>query len=131
MARPAAPAADDRSAVDALVPVLFREEAGSLARLTRFFVDDERLQRTLPRGVHPTGPVGAPHPRARPGPPPTSARSCSTWPATTTAAALSPCTLKLPVVGIAETLGLSANSVKTHMQRGLRALEVRLEVKSE
>lgn len=65
------------------------------------------------------------------GPPPTSARSCSTWPATTTAAALSPCTLKLPVVGIAETLGLSANSVKTHMQRGLRALEVRLEVKSE
>jgi RNA polymerase sigma-70 factor (sigma-E family) len=31
--------------------------------------------------------------------------------------------LELPVGEIAETLGLSANSVKTHLQRGLRSLE--------
>jgi RNA polymerase sigma factor (sigma-70 family) len=34
--------------------------------------------------------------------------------------------LELPVTDVAATLGLSANSVKTHLQRGLRALEVRL-----
>jgi RNA polymerase sigma-70 factor (sigma-E family) len=34
--------------------------------------------------------------------------------------------LELPVPEIADTLGLSANSVKTHLQRGLRALEQRL-----
>lgn len=39
--------------------------------------------------------------------------------------------LELPVPGIADTLGLSANSVKTHLQRGLRALESRLEVTGE
>jgi RNA polymerase sigma-70 factor (sigma-E family) len=39
--------------------------------------------------------------------------------------------LELPVAGIADTLGLSANSVKTHLQRGLRALETRLEVTAE
>ncbi len=31
--------------------------------------------------------------------------------------------LELPVAEIADTLGLSTNSVKTHLQRGLRALE--------
>jgi RNA polymerase sigma-70 factor (sigma-E family) len=36
--------------------------------------------------------------------------------------------LELGVPQIAATLGLSANSVKTHLQRGLRALEARLEV---
>jgi RNA polymerase sigma factor (sigma-70 family) len=36
--------------------------------------------------------------------------------------------LELGVAEIAATLGLSANSVKTHLQRGLRALEGRLEV---
>jgi len=35
--------------------------------------------------------------------------------------------LDLGVQEIAETLGLSANSVKTHLRRGLAALEVRLE----
>jgi len=34
--------------------------------------------------------------------------------------------LELSVPEIAETMGLSANSVKTHLQRGLRALEQRL-----
>jgi RNA polymerase sigma-70 factor (sigma-E family) len=34
--------------------------------------------------------------------------------------------LELPVTEVAATLGLSTNSVKTHLQRGLRALEVRL-----
>ncbi len=36
----------------------------------------------------------------------------------------------LGIPGIAETLGLSANSVKTHLQRGLRALERSLEEKA-
>jgi RNA polymerase sigma-70 factor (sigma-E family) len=35
--------------------------------------------------------------------------------------------LELPVAEIADTLDLSINSVKTHLQRGLRALEARLE----
>jgi RNA polymerase sigma factor (sigma-70 family) len=39
--------------------------------------------------------------------------------------------LEVPVAGIATTLGISANSVKTHLQRGLRALELRLEVTKE
>jgi RNA polymerase sigma factor (sigma-70 family) len=34
--------------------------------------------------------------------------------------------LELPVPEIASTLGLSPNSVKTHLQRGLRALQARL-----
>ncbi len=34
--------------------------------------------------------------------------------------------LELPVPEVAGTLGLSVNSVKTHLQRGLRALEARL-----
>lgn len=34
--------------------------------------------------------------------------------------------MDLPVADIAATLGLSANSVKTHLQRGLRALEDQL-----
>jgi RNA polymerase sigma-70 factor (sigma-E family) len=34
--------------------------------------------------------------------------------------------LELPVTEVAATLGLSTNSVKTHLQRGLRALEARL-----
>ena len=33
----------------------------------------------------------------------------------------------LPVAEIAATLGLSANTVKTHLQRGLDALAARLE----
>ena len=37
--------------------------------------------------------------------------------------------LELGVPDIAATLGLSTNSVKTHLQRGLRALEARLEVR--
>jgi RNA polymerase sigma-70 factor (sigma-E family) len=37
--------------------------------------------------------------------------------------------LDLPVEEIAATLGLSPNSVKTHLQRGLRSLAVTLEVK--
>jgi RNA polymerase sigma factor (sigma-70 family) len=36
--------------------------------------------------------------------------------------------LELPVAEIAATLGLSSNSVKTHLQRGLRALGTRLGV---
>jgi RNA polymerase sigma factor (sigma-70 family) len=39
--------------------------------------------------------------------------------------------LELPVAEIATTLGLSVNSVKTHLQRGLRALETRLGVTAE
>ena len=35
--------------------------------------------------------------------------------------------VELPVAEVAETLGLSANSVKTHLQRGLRSLEGMLE----
>lgn len=35
--------------------------------------------------------------------------------------------LELPVAEVASTLGVSANSVKTHLQRGLRSLETRLE----
>ncbi len=35
--------------------------------------------------------------------------------------------VELPPAEIAETLGLSVNSVKTHLQRGLRTLEQRLE----
>lgn len=34
---------------------------------------------------------------------------------------------ELPVADIADTLGLSPNSVKTHLQRGLRALSAQLE----
>ena len=34
--------------------------------------------------------------------------------------------LELPVAEVATTLGLSPNSVKTHLQRGLRTLEVQL-----
>ncbi|WP_270888654.1 RNA polymerase sigma factor [Pedococcus sp. 5OH_020] len=37
--------------------------------------------------------------------------------------------LDLPVEEIAQTLGVSANSVKTHLQRGLRSLAAGLEVK--
>jgi RNA polymerase sigma-70 factor (sigma-E family) len=37
--------------------------------------------------------------------------------------------LDLPVDEIARTLGLSPNSVKTHLQRGLRAMAATLEVK--
>lgn len=37
--------------------------------------------------------------------------------------------LELPVEEIAATLGVSANSVKTHLQRGLRSLALSLEVK--
>jgi len=37
--------------------------------------------------------------------------------------------LELPVEEIAATLGLSPNSVKTHLQRGLRSLALKLEVK--
>lgn len=37
--------------------------------------------------------------------------------------------LELPVEEIAATLGVSPNSVKTHLQRGLRSLAQRLEVK--
>jgi RNA polymerase sigma-70 factor (sigma-E family) len=33
---------------------------------------------------------------------------------------------ELPVPGIGEVLGISANSVKTHLKRGLRSLEARL-----
>jgi RNA polymerase sigma-70 factor (sigma-E family) len=39
--------------------------------------------------------------------------------------------LELGVAEIAADLGLSVNSVKTHLQRGLRALEVRLEEGSD
>ncbi|GAA1563230.1 SigE family RNA polymerase sigma factor [Kribbella sancticallisti] len=35
--------------------------------------------------------------------------------------------VELPVAAIGETLGLSPNSVKTHLRRGLRALKVELE----
>jgi RNA polymerase sigma factor (sigma-70 family) len=34
--------------------------------------------------------------------------------------------LELPVAQVATTLGLSPNSVKTHLQRGLRAMEAQL-----
>ena len=37
--------------------------------------------------------------------------------------------LELPVPEIAETLGLSVNSVKTHLQRGLRSMAVALQEK--
>ena len=37
--------------------------------------------------------------------------------------------LELSIADIAVTLGLSANSVKTHLQRGLRSLKADLEVK--
>jgi RNA polymerase sigma-70 factor (sigma-E family) len=39
--------------------------------------------------------------------------------------------LEVPVSGIADTLGISPNSVKTHLQRGLRALQSLLEVTEE
>ena len=34
--------------------------------------------------------------------------------------------LELPVAEVAETLGISSNSVKTHLRRGLAALESKL-----
>ncbi len=39
--------------------------------------------------------------------------------------------LELPVPEIAETLGLSVNSVKTHLQRGLRSMAVTLQDKHD
>jgi RNA polymerase sigma-70 factor (sigma-E family) len=158
------------------VTLLFREEAGSLVRLARFFVDDReaaedlvqeafiRLARSanrirerdraaaylrsivlnLARDHNRRGLVSLRHrPAADPAPAsieeemvgraeqqqvievlrelPRRQRDCLVL----------RYYLELPVAGIAETLGLSANSVKTHLQRGLRALEARLEVKAE
>jgi len=176
IARPAAAAAEDRSAVDALVASLFQEEARSLVRLARFFVDDReaaedlvqeafiRLARSadrirerdraaaylrsivlnLARDHNRRGLVSLRHrPPADPAPAsieeevvvraeqqqviqalrelPRRQRDCLVL----------RYYLELPVAGIAETLGLSANSVKTHLQRGLRALQVQLEVTAE
>ena len=39
--------------------------------------------------------------------------------------------LDLPVPEIADTLGLSVNSVKTHLQRGLRSMATTLQDKHE
>jgi RNA polymerase sigma factor (sigma-70 family) len=39
--------------------------------------------------------------------------------------------LELPVPEIAETLGLSVNSVKTHLQRGLRSMAAVLQEKHQ
>jgi RNA polymerase sigma-70 factor (sigma-E family) len=164
--------ADDPSAVDALVVLLFREEASSLVRLARFFVDDRmaaedlvqeafiRLARTahrirerdraaaylrsivlnLARDHNRRGLVSLRHRPADPAPAsveeevavraeqrevidalrelPRRQRDC----------VVLRYYLELPVAEIADTLGLSSNSVKTHLQRGLRALGRRLGV---
>ena len=168
--------ADDPAAVDALVVLLFREEASSLVRLARFFVDDRmaaedlvqeafiRLARTahrirerdraaaylrsivlnLARDHNRRGLVSLRHrPPADPAPAsveeevavraeqrdvldalrdlPRRQRDC----------VVLRYYLELPVAEIAATLGLSVNSVKTHLQRGLRALGARLGVTAE
>ena len=165
--------ADGPSTVDALVVLLFREEASSLVRLARFFVDDRmaaedlvqeafiRLARSahrirerdraaaylrsivlnLARDHNRRGLVSLRHrPPADPAPPsveeevavraeqrevidalrelPRRQRDC----------VVLRYYLELPVAAIAATLGLSSNSVKTHLQRGLRALGTRLGV---
>jgi RNA polymerase sigma-70 factor (sigma-E family) len=165
--------ADEPSAVDALVVLLFRDEASSLVRLARFFVDDRmaaedlvqeafiRLARSahrirereraaaylrsivlnLARDHNRRGLVSLRHrPPADPAPPsveeevavraeqrevidalrelPRRQRDC----------VVLRYYLELPVAEIAATLGLSSNSVKTHLQRGLRALGTRLGV---
>jgi len=167
---------DDPSAVDALVVPLFREEASSLVRLARFFVDDRmaaedivqeafiRLARSahrirerdraaaylrsivlnLARDHNRRGLVSLRH---RPPADPTPASveeevavraeqrdvidALRDLPRRQRDCVVLRYYLELPVAEIATTLGLSVNSVKTHLQRGLRALEARLGVTAE
>jgi RNA polymerase sigma factor (sigma-70 family) len=169
----AAAADDDRSAVDALVDLLFREEAASLVRLARFFVDDReaaedlvqeafiRLARSadrirehdrvaaylrsivlnLARDHNRRGLVSLRH---RPAADPTPAsveeqvevradqrqviEALRDLPRRQRDCLVLRYYLDLPVPEIAVTLALSINSVKTHLQRGLRAVEARLGV---
>jgi RNA polymerase sigma-70 factor (sigma-E family) len=164
---------EDRVAVDALVAGLFREEARSLVRLARFFVDDReaaedlvqeafiRLARTahrirerdkaaaylrsivlnLARDHNRRGLVSVRHrPAADPAPAGVEELAAIRAEQQEVIGALRELPrrqrdclvlryyLELGVPQIAATLGLSANSVKTHLQRGLCALEARLEV---
>jgi RNA polymerase sigma-70 factor (sigma-E family) len=167
---------DDPSAVDALVVPLFREEASSLVRLARFFVDDRmaaedivqeafiRLARSahrirerdraaaylrsivlnLARDHNRRGLVSLRH---RPPADPTPASveeevavraeqrdvidALRDLPRRQRDCVVLRYYLELPVAEIATTLGLSVNSVKTHLQRGLRALGARLGVTAE
>jgi RNA polymerase sigma factor (sigma-70 family) len=164
---------DDRQAVDALVDLLFRQEAAALVRLARFFVDDQaaaedlvqeafiRLARSahrireldraaaylrsivlnLARDHNRRGLVSLRHrPPADPTPASVEELAAVHTEQREVIQALRELTrrqrdclvlryyLELGVADIAATLGLSANSVKTHLQRGLRALEQRLEV---
>jgi len=164
---------DDPSATDALVVLLFREEAASLVRLARFFVDDRtaaedvvqeafiRLARAahrirerdraaaylrsivlnLARDHNRRGLVSLRH-RLPADPTPASVEeevavrseqrqvieALRELPRRQRDCLVLRYYLEVPVAGIAAALGLSANSVKTHLQRGLRALESRLEV---
>jgi RNA polymerase sigma-70 factor (sigma-E family) len=167
---------DHPSAVDALVVPLFREEASSLVRLARFFVDDRmaaedivqeafiRLARSahrirerdraaaylrsivlnLARDHNRRGLVSLRH---RPPADPTPASveeevavraeqrdvidALRDLPRRQRDCVVLRYYLELPVAEIATTLGLSVNSVKTHLQRGLRALGARLGVTAE
>ena len=167
---------DDPSATDALVALLFREEAPSLVRLARFFVDDRtaaedvvqeafiRLARSahrirerdraaaylrsivlnLARDHNRRGLVSMRH-RPPADPTPVSVeeevvvraeqqqviQALRELPRRQRDCLVLRYYLELPVAGIADTLGLSSNSVKTHLRRGLRALESRLEVTGE
>ena len=162
--RPSPPTAD----VDRLLVELFHREGRSLVRLARLFVDDRNAAEDLVQEAFIRLARSAHRIQDDPRPRPTCARSCSTWPATTTAGAWcrsatgSPsnprraededelvlrddqrqvidalrdlphrqrdCLVlryyqELGIDDIAATLGISRNSVKTHLQRGLAAME--------
>jgi RNA polymerase sigma-70 factor (sigma-E family) len=156
---------------DALLARLFADEAATLVRLARFFVDDRaaaedlvqeafiRLARSLHRIRDPAsataylraivlnlardhnrrGLMSLRHqPPADPEPASVEDQITDRDDARRLVAALRTLPrrqrdclvlryyLELPVAEVATTLGLSANSVKTHLKRGLRALEDRL-----
>ena len=92
-ARPAKAIVD----VDGLVMDLFAAEGASLVRLARLFVDDRNAAEDLVQEAFiRLGPQRPTASRTRARPPPTSARSCSTWPATTTGGAWCRCATICP-----------------------------------
>src|SRR5215218_11486218 len=172
MARPPVAAADDRSAADALVALLFREEAGSLVRLARFFVDDRaaaedlvqeafiRLARSahrirerdraaaylrsivinLARDHNRRGLVSLRHRPPAADDTPSAEETASVQesrrevvealralPRRQRECLALRYYLELSIEDMADALGVSMNSVKTHLKRGLRGLATALE----